>query len=48
MKKMGGYEALAMYDEMFLIDSDENTQNVIGCFLMEKFEFESMKAFMLK
>ena len=48
LDKVKGYKALEGIDELFLYDSDDHPSNVITSFTADKFDFETMKSYILK
>ena len=40
-------EALDVMDGIFMLDTDKNISNCMGMIFMEKFEYESMKKYMI-
>ena len=40
-------ESLGAFDSVFLLDDKNNYSNILGCMFFEKFEFESMKDYLL-
>ena len=41
-----GYEALGVFDTVFLFDDEKNYSNFVGCIIFEKFEFEEMRDYL--
>jgi hypothetical protein len=43
-----GYEALTAGDNLFLLEYDKNFSNVTGCMFTEKWDYEELKAHVIK